>query len=314
MTDAVAQASRMSIAAGSKSFSLAVKLFAPDIRDSARHFYAWCRHCDDIIDGQVAGLGRHATCATPAERLAILEAETLAALAGRPSDDPAFAALARIAQKHALPDFVLLDILRGFRMDVEGRAYRTVEDLLGYCYGVAGAIGIGMAIVMGVAAGDRATLDRACDLGLAFQLTNIARDVMDDARAGRQYLPAELFGRDDVTPAFVLDQANHAAVVAATHEVLELADRYYASARVGIAELPWRSAWAISTALGVYREIGNRVRRIPDPWAERQSVPNWRKLVHVVAGGAAPLIIEAVSSRDRPRTGLWTRLSSDVQT
>ena len=77
--------------------------------------------------------------------------------------------------------------------------------------------------------------DRACDLGLAFQLTNIARDVMDDARAGRVYLPSELFRRESVTPAFVLDPANHAAVLGATHALLELAERYYASARVGIA-------------------------------------------------------------------------------
>lgn len=307
MADAIARASQSSIAAGSKSFALAARLFDPKTRESVHHFYAWCRHCDDVIDGQAAGLGQVRAAMPPGERLALLETKTRAALAGRAPDDPAFAALARLAESHALPHFIPIDILGGFRMDVEGRPYRTVHDLLDYCYGVAGAVGIGMAIVMGVDRDDRATLDRACDLGLAFQLTNIARDVMDDARNGRLYLPDEVFGRAGVTPAFVLDRANHAAVVAAAHAVLELAERYYASARAGIPALNWRSAWAISTALGVYREIGHRIRQRENPWAERQSVPCWRKLVHVVAGGAAPFVGPVVLNRSLPRTGLWTR-------
>ena len=102
----------------------------------------------------------------------------------------------------------------------------------------------------------------------------------------------------------------YAAVVAATHAVLDLADRYYASARVGIADLPWRSAWAISTALGVYRDIGRRVRKSTDPWTERQSVPRWRKLVHVATAGAAPLLIQSAARHNFSRTGLWTRRES----
>lgn len=307
MTDPVARASRRSIARGSASFALAARLLDPAIRESAQHFYAWCRHCDDVVDGQAAGQGRVASGLDPRERLAGLEAETRAALAGRPSGDPAFAALARLAETCALPDYVPLDILRGFRMDVDGRVYRTLDDLFDYCYGVAGAVGIGMAIVMGVRRDDRAALDRACDLGLAFQLTNIARDVMEDARNGRLYLSADLFGGAAVDPAFILDHANHQAVVTATHALIELAERYYASARVGLSVLPWRSAWAIATALGVYREIGARVRRIPDPWARRQTVPSWKKLVHVATGSAMPLRLIGVPRRDPPRTGLWTR-------
>ncbi len=370
-SDRLAQASRDSIEAGSKSFAVASRLFDPLTRESARHFYAWCRQCDDVIDGQVSGFlearrnpvgvapssdpgpsaplpagfpsafrppapraslaqdevvplvprspeepgvskreeprARASLPSSPTARLAALEAETRAALAGQPTDTPAFAALARVAHMHRLPGFVPLDILGGFRMDVEGRRYRTLDDLFGYCYGVAGAVGVGMAIIMGVDPGDRATLDRACDLGLAFQLTNIARDVIDDARAGRVYLPAELFGRDAVDAAFILDDANRPAVVAAAHALVELAERYYASARIGIAKLPWRSAWAVATALRVYREIGRRVRRAPNPWAERQSVPGWRKLMHVAGAGAAPALFRLRLDPDTPRAGLWTR-------
>jgi 15-cis-phytoene synthase len=305
MRDAVSETSRQSIEAGSKSFAAAARLFDPETRDSARLFYAWCRHCDDVIDGQVGGRGRVELDGTPAERLALLEQRTRDALAGVPQDDPAFAAFARVAAKHRIPAQLPLDILDGFRMDVEDRQYRTLDDLLGYCYGVAGAVGVTMAVIMGVDPKDRAVLDRACDLGLAFQLTNIARDVMDDARAGRVYLPAELFRRDVVSPDFILDPQNHRLVVEATHALLELAERYYASARVGIARLPFRSAWAIATALRVYREIGRRVRFSSDPWASRQSVPSWRKLWHVAIGFAQPALFRIVGTPER--RGLWTR-------
>ena len=305
MRDAVSETSRQSIEAGSKSFAAAARLFDPETRDSARLFYAWCRHCDDVIDGQVGGMGRVAQPGTPAERLAMLERQTRDALAGLPQDDPAFAAFARVAAKHRIPAQLPLDILDGFRMDVEERSYATLDDLMAYCYGVAGAVGVTMAIIMGIDPEDRAVLDRACDLGLAFQLTNIARDVMDDARLGRVYLPAELFRLPAVTPAFVLDPANRRAVVEATHALLELAERYYASARSGIARLPWRSAWAVAVALRVYREIGKRVRFSPDPWARRLSVPAWRKLWHVGIGAAQPTLYRVVGAP--PRTGLWTR-------
>ena len=305
MSDAISEASRQSIEAGSKSFAAAARLFDPEMRDSARLFYAWCRHCDDVIDGQAGGLGLVERQGLPAERLAALERRTRAALRGEPQDDPAFAAFARVACKHRVPAQLPLDILEGFRRDVEGRSYRSLDDLFGYCYGVAGAVGVTMAIIMGVRWKDAAVLDRACDLGLAFQMTNIARDVMDDARLGRVYLPAELFGRDTVTPRFVLDPANRGAVIEAVHALLELAERYYASARIGIVHLPWRSAWAIATALATYREIGRRVRQAPDPWAERITVPGRRKVWHAMLGAIRPFAYRGLG--EPSRAGLWTR-------
>lgn len=306
MRDTVSQASLESIEAGSKSFAAAARLFDPVTRESARLFYNWCRHCDDVIDGQVAGHGRVEQVLTPAERLSALEDRTRSALAGTPQDEPAFEALQRVARKHAIPARLPLDILDGFRRDVEEHRYATVDDLLAYCYGVAGAVGVIMAIIMGIAADERDTLDRACDLGIAFQLTNIARDVIDDAEAGRVYLPDALFGGRPMAPRDVLDPANRQAVIAATHALLELAERYYASARVGIGRLPWRSAWAVATARGVYREIGKRVRSVPDPWAKRQSVPHGRKVLHGALGVGAPVAYRILGTP--PRLGLWTRL------
>ena len=304
-SDAVLDASRQSIEVGSKSFAAATRLFDRDMRDSARLFYAWCRHCDDVIDGQTGGFGVVERDSSPAARLDMLERRTRAALAGEPQDDPAFAAFARVASKHRLPERLPLDILDGFRQDVDGVCYRSLDDLFAYCYGVAGAVGVTMALVMGIRADDTESLDRACDLGLAFQMTNIARDVMEDARIGRVYLPAELFGRESVTPEFVLDPDNRGAVIEAVHALLELAERYYASARMGIARLPWRSAWTIAAALGIYREIGRRVRAAPDPWAERLSVPGWRKAWHMGSSVLKPSFYRVLDGG--PRRGLWTR-------
>ncbi|MBE7220823.1 MAG: squalene/phytoene synthase family protein, partial [Caulobacteraceae bacterium] len=104
-----------------------------------------------------------------------------------------------------------------------------------------------------------------------------------------------------------VEERQRRAVVEATHALLELAERYYASARVGIARLPWRSAWAVATALRVYREIGRRVRFSADPWAARISTPRWRKVWHVGIGAAQPTLYRIVGTT---RAGLWTRPSA----
>ena len=136
----------------------------------------------------------------PAERLARLEADTRAALAGNPPPDMPFRALARVVAATAMPDRYPLDLIEGFRIDVEGRPFATFDDTLRYCYHVAGCVGVMMAIVMGVSPDDRATLDRASDLGIAFQLNNIARDVVEDAMNRRRYIPDDWLASVGLAP------------------------------------------------------------------------------------------------------------------
>ena len=176
------------IAAGSKSFAAAARLFAPQTRADAVMLYAWCRHADDVIDGQE--LGHDAQ--TPErraqdDRLAELKGLTRAALDGEHSTDPVFEALRQVVQRNQIPHRHPMELIKGFEMDVAGRTYHSEADTLDYCYHVAGVVGVMMAMIMGVR--DEAVLDRASDLGLGFQLTNIARDVIDDAQ-GRACLPA----------------------------------------------------------------------------------------------------------------------------
>ena len=107
-----------------------------------------------------------------------------------PTDNPVFAGIARVIETHEIDHKHPFDLLKGFEMDAEDRVYETVNDILDYSYHVAGVVGVMMANIMGVR--DGATLDRASDLGLAFQLTNIARDVIDDAEADRVFVPQDL--------------------------------------------------------------------------------------------------------------------------
>jgi phytoene synthase len=307
MSDSVLNASRDSIQRGSTSFAAAARLFHPRIREDAYMLYAWCRHCDDEIDGQVMGHGAVGLDPVLARcKLAELEDKTRRAMAGEPTDDTAFAAFQRVAQRHGIAAQHPLDLLQGFRMDVEGCSYRTLQDTLLYAYHVAGVVGVMMAQVMGVQ--DIATLRRASDLGLALQLTNIARDVIEDAKVGRIYLPAEWLGAAANSPAAVIDPANRAVVFAATERLLTAAEPYYASSRWGLKALGFRSAWAIAAAHAVYRQIGLKVHAMgPAGMDRRASTGAATKLVLVLRGGlVAARAVTSDSWRAEPdRMGLW---------
>ena len=230
--DPLVALSRDRIERGSKSFAGAARLLAPETRASAYMLYAWCRYCDDEIDGQELGFAREAEngaepAGTPAERLHRLQTMTREALDGRPAT-PEFQALAAVVARHAIPERHPFELLEGFRMDVEGHAYRTIDDTLLYGYHVAGVVGVMMAMIMGVRSPE--TLNRASDLGIAFQLTNIARDVVPDAQAGRVYLPHDWLAEAGVEPADVADPENRPNVYSVTERLLETADRYYDSA------------------------------------------------------------------------------------
>jgi phytoene synthase len=312
MMDTVAQASRETIRKGSTSFAAAARLFDSQTRDDASMLYAWCRYCDDQIDGQELGHGDAGLdVATQRERLVSLTEKTRAALAGQPvEDDAVFAAFQRVALRHGIPAVHPLDLLEGFRMDVEGRRYRTIEELLVYCYHVAGVVGVMMAMIMGIR--DTPTLRHAADLGLGLQLTNIARDVIEDAARGRVYLPEDWLAEAGVPLDGVADPAHRQAVFAVTRRLLATAEPYYDSARWGLRRLPFRSAWAIAAARGVYREIGRAVDRSgPQAMAQRTVVSSWKKLQLVISSG---LVAARAASVDQWRNppNVTLALSADL--
>lgn len=311
MTDAVLAAAHEAIAKGSKSFALASRLFDGATRDRATLLYAWCRHCDDVIDGQYLGEGAHDWAkwgANPAERLARLQAFTTMALKGQPTGEPAFEALARVAAETGLPERYAQDLIDGFAIDVDWKPVETGEDLLTYCYHVAGCVGIMMAIVMGVPPTDHATLTRACDLGLSFQLNNIARDVAEDAERGRCYLPSDWLAEEGLTAETHALPENRAALHRVVTRLVDLAERYEASAAHGVPHLRNRQAWAVLSAAQIYGDIGRKVRgQGPSALDGRTRTRRRDKLIAVAL--AAP---EAIWKRNfrvstsPDRTGLWT--------
>ena len=294
---------RTTIAAGSKSFAAASKLFDPMTRERAWLLYAWCRHCDDLADGQVMG-GALGEVSDPVERISVMRGCTAKALSGQETGEAPFDCLGVVARECRLPPAVVEDVLAGFALDAADWRPRTEGDLHQYCYHVAGAVGVLMAVVMGVDPDDRETLDRACDLGLAFQLANIARDVEEDDRAGRCYLPAEWLAEADIEPGQHMKPWRRDALVPLVARLCDQAERYEASAQVGAARLPGRSRWAVLAAAGIYGDIARGVRRRgAHAWDHREVTSRAAKLGWI---GRA-----AVQARRAPppagREGLWTR-------
>lgn len=308
MSEALLAHATETIAVGSKSFAAAARLFAPPVRRSVLMLYAWCRHCDDVIDNQElggAGVGASGHSHDAAAALAMLEQQTRRVYAGEPMREPAFAAFREVVRAHHIAERFAFDHLAGFAMDVHQARYETIDDTLRYCYHVAGVVGLMMAQIMGVQ--EETELDRACDLGLAFQLTNIARDIVEDARVGRCYLPAQWL-REGCIPAAELAHPQHrAALSKVAARLVAQAEPYYASANVGIAALPLRSAWAIATAHGVYRQIGIDVRaRGASAWDERVRTSRLTKLRLLVQGGVRAWASRFTKPSVRP-AGLWLR-------
>ena len=286
------------IAAGSKSFRFASQIFDLATRERSWLLYAWCRACDDITDGQTLGHDAR-TPADPLARIAFLRDRTNAALAGEPTGLVPFDALATVAAETHIPADLPHDHLAGFARDAAGWTPASEDDLLSYCYQVAGAVGVMMAHVMGVGPSDRDTLDRASDLGIAFQLANIARDIVDDARVGRSYIPAEWAPGLDP-----LDRAQRPRLVEVARRLAALAHRYRRSSKVGAARLPFRSRWAVLSAAAIYGRVATRAVKLGSrAWDQRISISKVEKFILVARAFVEALLPVRKASRD----GLWTR-------
>ncbi len=309
-TEDLLKFSRQKIDRGSKSFAAASRLFAPQTRASAHMLYAWCRHCDDVIDGQAMGFPNGQEEALSGDRalqtVNELEAKTRNACIGI-ADERVFEALSVVCDRHAIDERYPLDLIQGFRMDAEERNYDTIDDTLLYCYHVAGVVGVMMAMVMGVK--QRAVLNRACDLGIALQLTNIARDVIPDHRTGRIYLPRDWLEEAGLSHETMCAEHNRPALFSVTRRLLDTAEPYYRSATHGLPHLSWRSAWAVSSAQKVYRAIGIEVRRRgAEAWDSRVSTTKPTKLASIMSGLAQTLVtrIPGTELDVCNRSGLWT--------
>jgi phytoene synthase len=269
---------RRSITRGSKSFRAASRLFDRETRERAWLLYAWCRACDDLADGQDHG-GRMGTLADAEANLATIRDLTARALAGETTGEPAFDALGLVARETGITQAMADDVIAGFALDAADWRPHGEADTLRYCYHVAGAVGVMMAVVMGVPADEEDTLDRACDLGLAFQIANIVRDLSEDDAAGRCYLPQDWLAEADIPPGEALKPPYRPALLAMIRRLCALERVYEASARTGARRLRFRQRWAVLAAAGIYGAIARRAETMDEHGVDhRIVVPRGAKL------------------------------------
>lgn len=286
------------IAHHSKSFSLASSLLPRGFREEVWVLYHWCRRADDMIDGSEPAMhGR---------LLEHLRRELDGVYGGAAMADPALAAFQSVVTTRGIPRYYADELLAGMEMDSRKFVYRTEDELLLYCYRVAGTVGLMMCHVLGVR--DAASLRQAADLGVAMQLTNICRDVREDWERGRIYLPmASVEGHGGHGLEEHLGGALPAeygpALNRTVRDVLDLADQYYRRADVGMLALPWQAALAVRTARLVYAAIAGALQaQSYDVFAPRAYVSGRGKALRAAAaaGRAVAELPYRATHRFRP--------------
>ncbi len=275
---------RRSIARGSRSFAFASRLFDRTTRERAWLLYAWCRRGDDIADGQELG-GKPDEPADAENLIQAIRVLTRRALEGQPTADPAFDAFGQVAQEAGLDMQLADDVIEGFALDAAGWQPHSEADLIRYCYHVAGAVGVMMARIMGVPEDDEDALDRAFELGVAFQLCNIARDLSDDDAAERCYLPLDWLAEADIPPGECMKPMYRERLVGLVARLVDLAEQFALSGRLGTDRLAFRQRWAVLTAATIDLARGRKVReRGAHAWDHRVTTSWLEKLVATFKG------------------------------
>jgi len=267
------------IRTGSHSFHAASRLMPPRYRAPALALYAFCRLADDSVD-----LNDEKTAA-----VLRLGARLDRVYAGRPENAPEDRAFAAMVERVGLPRALPEALLEGLAWDAMGRRYATLSGVRAYSARVASAVGAMMAVIMGVR--EACALARACDLGVAMQLTNIARDVGEDARAHRVYLPLDWFAEADLDPqAFLRDPVPCDPVRAMVRRLLAEARRLYLRGEAGIPALPLSCRPGIHAASRIYAGIGEAVARAGhDSVSTRARTGRAQKVGWLMAAGARTL-------------------------
>lgn len=255
------------LASNGRSFYFASRLLTPTHRLRAARLYAFCRYVDDIAD----------ETEDRTQAAAELD-EVRASIHSGHSNEPCVLSMLALMREAAIPQAPVIALIDGVRSDVHLSSLESEAELVRYAYQVAGTVGIMMSMVFDVH--NRDAWPFAIDLGIAMQLTNIARDVGEDAQKGRLYLPGpwvgELKARDVLNP----DAQIAVTLRQSTQRVLALAENYYNSGLSGVGFLPSSARYGIVVAAMVYREIGEVIAEMDhQTWDQRAVVPHGRKLL-----------------------------------
>jgi len=256
-----------------RTFWWASLALPPDIRRDLATLYAFCRAVDDIADEGDPSSAR--------PRLDAIEA----AIGGSTPPDAITSGYVELARRHGIPQRLPRELIDGVRTDLRDVRIATEDELIRYCYRVASTVGLMICRVLDVSAEGRPF---AIDLGVAMQLTNIARDVGEDARSGRVYIPSEWLDHAQVFRAAAGDRTASHRAFAAAERLLDLAERYYRSADKGMVYLPRRARPGIIAASHNYERIGPVVRRLgPDFIATRAATSAGDKVMGFASTAAS---------------------------
>ena len=250
----------------SRSFFLASLFLPKGMRQDVSRLYAWCRWCDDAVD-------RAPTMVIARQRLAALRHDVDRIARHQQPSQPCSHWLAAVHAAHSIPAALCHDLLDGMEMDARQTPIRSEQDLLLYCYRAAGSVGLMMTRLLGVT--DSRAHAHAKALGIAMQLTNIARDIGEDGRMGRCYIPTDW----QEVAGTAVDQES---VKGHVDRLLQLADQHYRSGTIGLRYLPWPARFAIRSAANLYREIGQEISRNGLDTIHYRAVVPWRQKLRVI--------------------------------
>ena len=262
---------KQAFAANAKTFALAAR-FLPKARyEAVARLYAFCRQLDDLADAAPAGINH--------QTLVGIRQEVCAGA----SNDPGVADMLQLQQDFEIPTALLLDFIDTLIEDQYPRALADVDQLVRFAYGVASTVGLMMCHVFGVR--DKRAYPFAVDLGVAMQITNIARDVLEDAERERLYVPSTLLD-SPVTCQGVVDgdAAERASAYQGALRMLGIAEDYYASAALGYGYLPSSVRHAIKIAARLYRAIGEKVACNETAYWQRRTVVSTERKCLLIAG------------------------------
>lgn len=268
---------------GSKSFALASFFFSQKEKEAAWKLYSWCRYCDDMIDTAV-------DLKSAQQQVELLIQYTKACYEKKGPLEHPWPAFSDVIHTYSIPQKYPLDLLRGFKLDSVGANINTREQLLDYCYCVAGTVGLMMCHIMKTSS--QLALKNAVDLGRAMQLTNIARDISEDFSNHRVYLPKAWLADCGLTNTNFLDDENKTKFHSVVRQLIDEAQAFYKSGFSGLKYLSLRSAWAVCIATYVYRDIGDKILKNYS-WEKRIYVSTPRKIYLLILASfrLVPLIL-----------------------
>lgn len=259
---------------GSKSFSLAARFFPRDLQIGAIQIYHWCRFVDDVVDEKKGNI----------EEVQVLTSKVWNS--DEPLDLP-YESLRAAALKYQIPETYAQDLLKGMIIDSKNQRFQDLSALKYYCYCVASTVGLMMSHVIGLF--HTGALAQAAELGIAMQLTNIARDIKEDYVRGRIYLPKEWLKEMNLSESHLYED---------TEKLFELVKRliheselYYEKGRSGISELPLRGAIAVTLASLFYREIGREILRQKERALFRRTVVSKRRKLMLTLQGLGEILL-----------------------